>query len=325
MASSNSGSHVIIDNADGVELQIPAVGLERGGEISISATNRFFKVIDSQGDTRWFLKHYNLNREGATIVGMETPRQGKWVFFYEEGGDKNRRFENHNNLFSFYTAIMTLDGYSDEWKKQLNDYNHDRNIDGISSDDSKVDLQNIYGQTFNGVKLLPSRGGDKRINTINWKNWYHNSRRTIVNIYIDNDDIYADMVLINFYNNVRILRDKLQWYDGSNWQDINLSATIPHQQWFQVEIDYNGFDYYGRGQKPTYIKVNGEEIDIASKSVVGGQNYYIFLGYGRSEKDSDYIKYSTLAQIPTGRIEELRGVGAKDEIVTIVRNLITPV
>jgi len=176
------------------------------------------------------------------------------------------------------------------------------------------------------MKMLPNTNATKKIYTGYWREWNNYKRKTIVNMYIDNDDIYADMILINFYDNVKILRDKIKWLDGSNWQEIALSATIPHQQWFQIEVDYENFtNGYTRGRKPIYLKVNGEEIDIASQNVADGQHEYIYLAYGRNEKDSDYIKYSTLVQIPTGRIEELRGVDAKDEIVNIVRNLITPI
>ena len=317
---------ITIEQTTGTNLVVPEAGAKRRGEVNIIANNGFFKVIDNQGETRWFLKNYKLNNEGITVKGMEEPRQGSWAFFNESNGDDSQKFNNHNNLFSFYTAIMTIDGHPEYWQRQMQQHNNTQNIVGINTnDDSSINLQNVYGQTFNGMKMLPSLGGAKRIYTGFWGNWRQYSRKTIINLYIDNDDIYADMVLINFYNNIQVLRDRIKWWDGSNWQEITLSATIPHQQWFEVEVDYNGFDGSNRGEKPTYLKVNGEEIDIATQNVANGQDVYIFLAYGRGEKDSDYIKYSTLAQIPTGRIEELRGVNAKDEVVNIVRNLITPV
>ena len=320
-------TNITIENADGTQLVIPEAGSKRRSEINIHSNHRFFKVTDNQGETRWFLKDYKLNNEGITVKGMETPRQGAWALFYEYNGDASQRFSNHNNLFSFYAAIMTLDGDADAWKKMLYDYNHSMLIDNLNNaDDSKIDLQNVYGQTFNGMKMLPSSGGQKRIYTGYWRNWNNYKRKKIVNMYIDNDDIFTNIVLINFYNNIQVLRDRIKWWDGSNWQETVLSTTIPHQQWFQIEIDYENFtNGYTRGKKPTYLKVNGEEIDIASQNVADGRNEYIYLAYGRSEKDSDYVKYSTLVQIPTGRIEELRGTEAKDEIVTIVKNLITPV
>ena len=318
---------ITIENAEGTELVIPEAGTKRRGEINIHSNNRFFKVIDNQGETRWFLKNYKLNNEGITVKGMETPRQGVANFFIESNGDDSQKFNNHNNLFSFYSAIMTIDGRTDYWKQQNDYYNSGRNIVNINAnDDSKIDLQNVYGQTFNGMKMLPSLGSTKKIYTGDWREWYNSKRKTIVNMYIENADIATNMVLINFYNNIKVLKDKIKWWDGSNWQEIALSATIPHQQWFEIEIEYENFtNGYTKGKKPIYLKVNGEEIDIASQNVVSGRDAYIFLAYGRSEKDSDYVRYSTLVQIPTGRIEELRGTDAKDEVVTIVRNLITPV
>jgi len=313
---------ITIDNAVGTELVIPPAGTERRGVITISANNGFFSVNRTDNVIHSMEKNYALNSAGATITGL--PRatlNNNFLWFpYAERGDKP---------FKLWGAIFSGEG---SWGSFTYNNGNNATIHGLTNNDSGIDnLTNVYGDTFNGARILGDTANNKYGYT-DYISYFIGGKTTdkfklLTNVYIEEDTFSADGHLMTPFWNIQILRDGYKLWDGSNLGDkiaYKDNYKIPAQEWAGIEIDFINPNT-GASSGVVSLKINGTDQEITPNNHSGGGSAIYLVGGTNADTANDYVRYSPIYMVNYDLVERRLGTDAKNEVITTIKNLITPV
>ena len=315
-------SSIVIDNAEGTELQIPKVGLDRGGEISISANHGFFKVERTDSVTHSMVKTHILNRAGATITGLQRAvLNNNFLWFpYAERADKPFKLWgailNGESSWNYYT-------YADDSIYTAN---------GLTSDDSELsNLTNVYGDTFSGARILGDTNRNKLYYTYHIADFIGgkdtDNFKLLTNLYVEEDTFSTNGILMAFFWNIKLFRDGYQLWNGSDF-DAKIAYknnyTIPAQEWVSIEIDFVNPNIQKSGGVVKLV-LKGVDQEITPNNHSGGGSAIYLAGETGGDTAHDYVRYSPIYMVNYDLVERKLGTSAKEEVLTTIRNLITPV
>jgi len=321
---------IIIENAVGTNLVIPEAGAKRRGEINITANNGFFKVDRTDQAVIPFTNSHTLTNAGATIIGNSEDINNDVPIENIPADIFGCRIIRNSDSGSSATGIARkLDGSFVGMYSTGSDANASIQI-----------FQNMLGQD---IKVFRKDGA----NAINY--YFQESHYTdttyialvkdtigflLFNVYIEDDTINNDTILIEFGENFRLYRDRYQTKDtDGNWQDAVLfenNYKLPAQQWVTFEMDVEiGYVDVQISRIKDNIKITDDD---GEKTITGiNQNTKVIynspeirLAYNGDDTSNNYIKYSPIFFLGKEKGIQLLGQDGWSKFVDSMKRLITP-
>ena len=335
-------TQIVMENAEGNILDIPSAGVERRGQIDITATNGFFRVERYDGSNNFthdFLKSHSLTGSGALITGnavsnalwtvVENAEKTGSLLRYicpEDGNEAVRKMKESNiqngnyNVSSGFIATQYAEGVDNNYP-QLNLFEEGPTETSIAGTQVKT-------VRFSGAY-------DPRINVK-----YGNTGKVklYTNIYIE-DNNYQGLVQDNGDWNqifaidrcVWLCRDKFIYLDNNgNWQHEAYpnNAVIPSQEYVPIEADLDKTTTDRRVSSVENLKIG--DIDLSGRvfnRVDNGYDNVIHLRgnkyYGGDNAES-ILRYAPLIMFGYDDAVSLIGQDGADEYYSILKAYITP-